>query len=140
MRRISSLGVAVLAVVLLASCNAEGSPSDSERRAVDKTVRHYIDLRNQGDLHGLLAASCEDLYISARNLLRLPDEQRHDVVASMRQHPAKVQHVTVDRAENFHFDATLVASANTAQGQQTGSQHVSVREYRDGYRVCKTDP
>lgn len=137
-RAFTFLCVAFL-VGMLPACNA-ATPSNGEQHTVDRVVRRYIDLRNHGDLNGLLSLSCGQLYSSARNLLRLPDQRRRIVIASMRQHPATVQHVTIDHIQHFRFEATLTASAHTARGQQTGSQHVTIREYRKGYRVCKMNP
>lgn len=140
MRRALSLCLAALGAATLLACDAGASPSTSAQHEVDQAVRRYIDARNQGDLQGLLSLSCEDLYISARNLLHLPEERRSAVIIAMRQHPADVDNVTVEHAEDFHFDVTLVASAHTPQGRQTGTQHVAVREYQDGYRICKMNP
>lgn len=136
MRRIRLSCTVALGVAVLSACGAGAQPSAPAQQAVDRAVRTYIDHRNHGDLEGLLATSCDDLYTSARNLLELPGRDRRSVVRSMTRHPVRVHSVTVQRAADFRLDATLTGSTGTAEGRKTATQHVTVRQYEDGYRVC----
>jgi hypothetical protein len=58
----------------------------------------------------------------------------------MRDHPVDVESVVVDTAGDHVFATTLTGSARTATGRETASQHVEVRQYQDGYRVCEMKP
>lgn len=131
---------AVLSVTLLCGCAAESGPDAATRSAVDNTVREYISLRNAGNLTGLLAKSCEDLYTSTSNILALSEGRQKPIVDSMREHPVQVWSVDIRDAENFRFDAEMTGSAETPSGWRTATQKVRVRHYRQGYRVCRMEP
>lgn len=129
-----------LGVVALSACGAEGQPSASAQQEVDDAVRQYIELRNDGDLDRLLATSCDDLYSWARDLRNKPDEERGPIVAAMREHPVRVRSVTAQHVDDYRVDGTLTGSAETPEGRRTDTQRFTVRQYRDGYRVCALSP
>ncbi|RJQ76761.1 hypothetical protein D5S17_17010 [Pseudonocardiaceae bacterium YIM PH 21723] len=133
-------GLALVALAVVSACGAGPEPGSGPAGAADKAVREYIDVRNSGDLRAMLGKSCEGLYSSTDNLLRLNDEERQDTVRAMREHPVTVDSVTVDKSEKNVIRATMTGSANTESGKQTASQHVEIRQYRDGYRICEMKP
>lgn len=127
----------VPALVALAVTGACSAPANS---TVEQTVRDYVSLRNNGDLQGMLGKSCGSLYTSTSNLLAQgPDEQR-ELTASLRAHPVDVTSVVVDSSGNHVFATTMTGSAQTAHGRETASQHVEVRRFQDGYRICAMKP
>lgn len=128
---------ALIALAVVSACGTQAAPESS---AVEKTVRDYIALRNDGELQGLLGKSCGDLYTSTSNLLAQSPDQRRATVASMRDHPVEVESVVVDTSADHVFTTTMTGSAQTPTGRQTASQHAEVRQYRDGYRICTMKP
>ncbi|QWF82266.1 hypothetical protein [Amycolatopsis sp. CA-230715] len=128
---------ALFALAVLGACGTQAAPGSA---AVEQTVRDYIALRNGGELRGLLGKSCGDLYTSTSNLLAQSPDQRRVTVASMRDHPVDVESVVVDNSGDHVFSTTMTGSAQTPTGRQTASQHVEVRQYKDGYRVCTMQP
>jgi hypothetical protein len=127
----------VSALFVLAACGAQAAPGPG---AVEKTVRDYVALRNTGDLRGLLGKSCGGLYTSTSNLLAQSPDRQREITASMRDHPVDVESVVVDTSGDHVFATTMTGSARTARGRETASQHVEVRHYQDGYRVCAVKP
>ncbi|HEY3470872.1 MAG TPA: hypothetical protein VGL47_37450 [Amycolatopsis sp.] len=118
-------------VLLATACGAQAAPGP-----VETAVREYVALRNAGDLRGLLGKSCGALYTSTSRLLAESPDRRREVTASMRAHPVDVESVVVETSGDHVFGATLTGSARTPDGRRSASQHVEVRQYRDGYRVC----
>lgn len=125
------------ALLVLAACGAQAAPGPG---AVETTVRDYVALRNGGDLRGLLGKSCGGLYTSTSTLLAQSADRQREVTASMREHPVDVESVVVDTAGDHVFATTMTGSAQTAGGRERASQHVEVRQYQDGYRVCEMKP
>ncbi|KID30895.1 hypothetical protein [Prauserella rugosa] len=136
MRNSIRLGALALGVAAVTACGAEGQPSESAQQNADEVVRHYIELRNQGDVDGMLARSCGDLYSWGRDVAGKSRQERQQILAAMRQHPVRVESVTIDHADGYRLDGTVTGSAHTPAGRRTDTQHVTVRQYDDGYRVC----
>ncbi|MEA5358780.1 hypothetical protein VA596_04475 [Amycolatopsis sp., V23-08] len=127
----------VPALLVLAACGAQAAPGPG---AVEKTVRDYVALRNNGDLRGMLGKSCGGLYTSTSNLLAQSPDRQGEITALMRDHPVDVESVVVNISGDHVFATTMTGSARTARGRETASQHGEVRQYQDGYRVCEMKP
>ena len=140
MIRARTWGPVAVALAAVSACGTPTAPVPGDSDAVGRAVREYVNLRDEGDLHDLLNKSCGGLYSSAKNLLAQPADVLSGIVMSMRAHPVTVKSVVVDKAEGYVFSATLTGSAQTAVGRQSASQHVEVRQYQDGYRICAMNP
>lgn len=133
----SKLKSTFAAVALAVSCGAASACHIGYGQSdpvAEESIRRFYEIRNVGDIRGLVEATCGDQKVAFDKVMGMSPERRESLLAEIRAEPVHIDSVEFEsRDGRFH---TYLVDGVVISNKFPGRQRVTIVEGEDRWLVC----